>query len=332
MTSTTQSLSARANDVVPTSELGSFEIVRRLPVTTWSLRPKPFVPAIATTNESALALHSLGRLAGWLEAGDWSATIQARLAVRYAFPQTIASPRITTAWLGIASDARDGIASVPPPPSWLPSILKSWNDAVDFSVVATNERADFALRAASWTIWLFGITQPYANDSDNIAHAHAARLISIGARLPATLVSGQASTDAQRTILARTLANALTAEKFSLWHNAWLLEVAAESDRLIFALARAKKERTRLLEAAAEMRAPKNCIALAESLIAKPQTNVADAAVRMDITFRAAQAIVDKFVSQKILREITGRQRDRIFQCDAFSDQMLFASPPDRPQ
>ena len=86
------------------------------------------------------------------------------------------------------------------------------------------------------------------------------------------------------------------------------------------------------MEAAAEMRAPKNCIALAESLIAKPQTNVADAAIRMDITFRAAQAIVDKFVSQKILREITGRQRDRIFQCDAFSDQLLFASPPDRPQ
>ncbi len=124
----------------------------------------------------------------------------------------------------------------------------------------------------------------------------------------------------------------MTAEKFSLWHNAWLLEVAAESDRLITALVRAKKERVRLLEAAAEMRAPKNCIALAESFIARPQTNVAEAAIRMDITFRAAQAIVDKFVSQKILREITGRQRDRIFQCDAFSDQLLFASPPDRPQ
>ena len=332
MTTSTQSLAARANDHIPTSELGTFEIVRRLPVTTWSLRPNSSVPKIAPTIETALALHSLGRLAGWLEAVDWSTTIQARLAARYAFVQTAASPRITTAWLGIASDARDGIASVPPPPSWLPSILKSWNDAVDFSVVATNERADFALRAASWTIWLFGITQPYANDSDNIAHAHAARLVSVGVGLPATLVAGQASTNTQRTTLARALANALTAEKFSIWHKAWLLEVAAESDRLIAALARSKGERVQLLEAAAKMRAPKNCIALAESFIARPQTNVAEAAVRMDITFRAAQAIVDKFVSQKILREITGRQRDRIFQCDAFSDQMLFASPPDRPQ
>ncbi|MDA0214968.1 MAG: hypothetical protein O2875_06355 [Planctomycetota bacterium] len=332
MTTSTQSLPARANDVAPTSELGTFEIVRRLPVTTWSLRPNASVPTIASTKETALALHSLGRLAGWLEACDWSATIQARLAARYELAQNISSPRNTTAWLGIASDTRDGIASVPPPPSWLPSILKGWSTAVDCSTVTTHERADFALRAASWTIWLFGITQPYANDSEIIAHAHAARLISIGVGLPATLVAGQASSDTQRTTLARALANALTAEKFSFWHNAWLLEVAAESDRLTAALVRAKKERIRLLECAAEMRAPKNCIELAESLIAKPQTNVADAAVRMGITFRAAQAIVDKFVSQKILREITGRQRDRVFQCDAFSDQMLFASPLDRLQ
>ncbi len=332
MTISTQSLPARANDLAPTSELGTFEIVRRLPVTTWSLRPKTLVPAIQTTNESALALHSLGRLAGWLEAGDWSATIQARLAARYALPQVSPSPRITTAWLGIASDARDGIASVPPPPSWLPSMLKNWNDAVDFSSVKLDERADFALRAASWTIWLFGITQPYANTSENIAHAYAARLIAAGARLPVAIVAGQAATDAQRTTLARALANALTLDKFFVWHRAWLLEVTAEAERLITALGKVQRERIALLESAAAMRAPKNCIALAESLIGQPQTNVAEAAVQMGVTFRAAQAIVDKFVSQKILREITGRRRDRIFQCDAFSDQMLFSSPPDRLQ
>lgn len=329
MTLSAQSLPARANDFAPTSELGTFEIVRRLPVTTWSLRPKACVPSLAPTNEAALALHSIGCLTGFLEAADWSAPIQARLAARYALPQIAPSPRITTAWLGIASDARDGIASVPPPPSWLPSILKGWSDATDLSTIPTIARTDFALRAASWTIWLFGLTQPFANASDALAHAHAARLISVGAGLPAALVAGRAVTDSKRTTLARSLANALTAEKFGVWHHAWLLEVADESQRLISALRTIKTERIRLLDGAASMRAPKNCIALAESLIGQPQTNVADAAMRMGVTFRAAQAIVDKFVSQKILREITGRRRDRVFQCDALSDQMLFASPPD---
>jgi len=331
MTITTPSLTARANDIIPTSELGTFEIVRRLPVTTWSLRPKAIVPSLAQSDESALALHAIGRLAGWLEAIDWGSAIQARLAARYTTQHHTIAPRNTTAWLGIASDARDGIACVPPPPAWLPSILKGWNDAIDPSAVQPNARADFALRSASWTIWLFGITQPFANSSESIAHAHAARIIAAGTELPTALVAGQAINDSTRTTLQRALANALTAEKFALWHRAWLVQLALEAHRLIAALNTVKAHRLTLLASAAEMRAPRNCIALAESLIAQPKTNVADAAERMGVTFRAAQAIVDKFVSQKILREITGRRRDRIFECDALSDQTLFESRSDHP-
>ena len=327
MTGTTtkmHSLVARVTDITPTSDLGSFEIVRRLPVTTWALRPDPCVPLIAPTNASSLAIHSIGRLSGWLESSHWSAAFQARLATRYATPLAMPSPRISTAWLAVASDAHDGVASVPPPPAWLPSILKGWSVAVDLSNIPVDTRAEFSLRAASWTTWLFGLTQPFGNASNDIANAHAARLLADGTGLIAPLVAGFPATDAQRTSLQRLLAHALSTEKYHVWHRAWLLEVAAESIRIIGALTRVKDERARLLAVASAMRAPRHCVTLAESLVAQPVTNVADAALRMNITFRASQAIVDKFVAEKILREITGRRRDRVFQCDALSDQSLF--------
>lgn len=133
-------------------------------------------------------------------------------------------------------------------------------------------------------------------------------------------------TDTQRATQERSLASALTSEQFAACHRTWMTEVAAESERMINALSRMKHRRAQLVAAASSMRAPKHCVTLAESLVAKPITNVADAALRMDVTFRAAQAIVDKFVSEGILREITGRRRDRVFQCDPLSEEALFTT------
>lgn len=332
MTPITRSLAPRTTDLVPTSELGVFEVIRRLPVTTWSLRPKLALPNLAIYNETAVALHSIGRLIGWMEATEWIGPLAKRLAARNELPTGLPPIRITTAWLGFAGDSHTSIASVPPPPSWLPSIMSGWKVAVAFDAAAHPFTPDRALRAAAWTTWLFGQTQPFGAASEQLARAHAAQLIAASTALGPPLIAGTPHTELARSTLARQRASANTLDAYSLWYRAWLLEVAAESERILGALQQASQERARILEVAAAMRAPKNCIALAASFVAQPQTNVAEAARTMDMTFRAAQAIVDKFTSEKILRETTGRKRDRVFLCDALSDATIFGSRPDHPQ
>lgn len=321
MTPSTHSLAPRANDVAPASDLGAFEIVRRLPVTTWSLRPNPSLPAIGSSTEESSALLAVGRVAGWLRATSWSTQVQPRLALRYSLDPADPSPRTTSAWLGTATDVQGSAAIVPPPPSWLPSIIRGWSAGVAQPGELPAEIS--ALRKASWTIWLHAMTQPYGNASDSVAHARAARMLADGCELPAPMLAGRAHTAVAANALSRAIADATTIAKFEKWHRAWSSELSREAQRLLAMLEHISGERERLLASAGGMRAPKNCVELALSLIASPQITVAQAAQRMDVTFRAAQAIVEKFVAEKFLREVTGRKRDRVYQCDALSDEAL---------
>ncbi len=325
-TTSTPSLQPRASDHAPSSELGTYEIVRRLPVTTWSLRPASTTPSIPLTRDHASAMHALGRLAGWLDAMPWIDTIAHRLGSRYTLPTPPPAVRVTTAWLGASTDARAGVASVPPPPAWLPSIIRGWQSATDLASVPPPLRAEAGLLSASWTLWLFASTQPYGASSSSLARAHAARMIAIAAALPLPLVAGVSRDGAHTAALTTLLANAHCAESYAAWHSAWLLSVASECESLQRTLRAFGRERERILALAGAMRAPIHCIALAHELAARPTLAVADASKQLQLTFRAAQAIVDKFVAEKLLREVTGRKRDRMYQCDALSDDVLFGS------
>ncbi|MSR29272.1 MAG: hypothetical protein EXS03_06840 [Phycisphaerales bacterium] len=326
MTETPRTLFARPNDTLPASDLGTFEIVRRLPVTTWALRPHTAVPSVPPSREAATAAESVGRLAGWIEATPWCAPVLAQLSSKYTLPRERRSLRTTSAWLGIASDSQDRLATVPPPPQWLGAILTGWDAAVTHNERDGSSDTPNAFERASWTLWLFGITQPFSNASDSIAGAHAAQMIARSMHLPAPLIAGWPARDPERITLQRLRANALDLVRYERWHRAWLTEVAHEADRLLDTLRALGAERARIIGIASAMRAPRHCVALAESLVAQPRMTVADSAARMELTFRAAQAIVDKFVSDGILRETTGRKRDRVYQCDATANLVIPAA------
>ncbi len=328
MTTTARSIAPRSTDLTPVSELGTYEIVRRLPVTTWSLRPTPSLPSIPFGHASAHALLALGQLSGWIAATPWTGAVAHRLGARYALASSPPPPRVTTAWLGVASDAHASVASVPPPPAWLPSILAGWKAATTPDANSTDARADFALRSASWTLWLFATTQPFGSSSDAVASSHAARFLALAAGLPTPIVAGAAHDAAQQKSVQKLLVNAQSLASFARWHDAWLACVASECEARLQSLRRFGEARAHILAVASEMRAPNHCVALAHALATNPIVTVAEAAAHMQLTFRAAQAIVDKFVAEAVLREITGRRRDRRYQCDALSDQVLFSEPP----
>ena len=261
-------------------------------------------------------MRALGHLAGWIEATAWSSPACAAMAARY----TLASSpplRTTTAWLGASGDAHTRVATVPPPPQWLPSIHRAWEDGI-----ASNTSDPLA--GAAWTAWLFALVQPYGTASESVGHAHAASLMARATGLDFPLVAGVSATPQRRVTMQRSLACAVDLDSYHSWRAQWLAEVEDEASRRLVCLRALATERSRITGFAAAMRAPKHCVALAESLVANPRTTVADAAARMGLTFRAAQAIIDKFVSNEILRETTGRKRDRVYQCDAIA-QLLAA-------
>jgi hypothetical protein len=92
--------------------------------------------------------------------------------------------------------------------------------------------------------------------------------------------------------------------------------LAADARRVIDGLGRALAGRAALLDSASSMRAPRHPTMLAHSFVMRPRMTMQEAARAMGISFRAAQAVMDKFLESGLVREDTGRRRDRIYVCD----------------
>jgi len=335
MTVTPHSIAPRSTDRLPSSDLGSFEIVRRLPVTTWALRPHAHLPHIDPCHETAHAVLAVGRLAGWVDAADWRAAAKARLLLRHSLGDHAPPIRTTQAWLGAATSGESGVAHVPAPPAWLATIMPQWERTVRECAHGTVEDCTTLHRqlcGASWTIWLFALLQPYGDSSLAVAHSHAARMVSSAAATAVSMVAGIPTCAESHAEHRQLLGGALDRERFTAWHRFWLRLVADEAQQVLALLLRLDAARAQLLRAAEAMRAPRHCLLLAHTLVERPQTTVSDASRTLDITFRAAQAIIEKFASHGLLREVTGRKRDRVFACDALSDPMLPWSQPSSPQ
>lgn len=335
MSITRHHIAPRTTDRQPVSDLGSFEIVRRLPVTTWALRPHMELPRIDPCHETAHAMLAVGRLAGWIDAAEWRAAAKARLLLRYSLRGPNPPIRTTQAWLGTAAGSESGIAHVPAPPAWLAAIMPQWERTLresEHNHLDDGTLLHRRLCGASWTIWLFTLLQPFGESSLTVANAHAAGMVSGAAATAVPMVAGTPTCDESRAEHRKLLSAALDREGFTAWHRFWLRLVADEAQQVQALLLRLDSARAQLIQAAETMRAPRHCLLLAHTLVERPQITVSDAARTLDITFRAAQAIIEKFVSQGSLREVTGRKRDRVFACDSLSDPMLPWSQPSSPQ
>jgi len=86
----------------------------------------------------------------------------------------------------------------------------------------------------------------------------------------------------------------------------WTCESALETIKQVLALADAHKKK--LIK---EKISSPIAIGLLDYLLAKPHVSTRDIAEHFKMTFQTAQALVNHFVKMEILREITGKKRDR---------------------
>lgn len=230
---------------------------------------------------------------------DWASVTGLAPAVRRA-----------PAWIGPSVKLAGSGSTVPPPPRMLADALASWQVAIDASATLGEAQVIRGALDAAWTMWTMHFLQPVDHSSGLLARLAGARVFALRAHLPGMPVVPVDGVGPLRAEESSDLAAA-----YSAWVRLTVACLAADAARAIAGLGRALMGRAQLLEAAASMRAPRHPTMLAHAFVAHPRMTMQESARAMGISFRAAQAVMDKFLEGGLVHEDTGRRRDRIYVC-----------------
>lgn len=335
--------------------LGSVVPIRSVPLPAWTYLPQPVRPSVLPQSATG-DLVSLAQACGALDAfvqhapgaqemlprlGDW-ALARAAAAEGVSWPGATAqhadessstgssetcwrqgladwaavtglhaAPRRAAAWIGPSVKLPGGASTVPPPPHMLKDALVSWQRAVDDPEGTDANGIVRASLDAAWSMWCIHFLQPVEHSTGLLGRRVAARIFACRATLHCVAV---VPADGIGPLRAEDSAD--LEASYESWVRMTVRSLAADAHRVIAGLARAREGRAALLDAAQGMRAPRHPTMLAHSFVARPRMTMQEAASSMGISFRAAQAVMEKFLESGLIHEDTGRRRDRVYVCD----------------
>ncbi|MBU3727682.1 MAG: hypothetical protein FGM37_00310 [Phycisphaerales bacterium] len=223
------------------------------------------------------------------------------------------------AWIGPSVKLSGGGSTVPPLPHMLHDALASWHRAIDSSARLGEAQVIRGALDAAWTMWTMHFLQPVEQSSGLLARLAAGRVFASRTLMPGMPVVPVECAGPLRADESPDLGAA-----YESWVRMTVSSLDADATRAITGLARALAGRASILEAASAMRAPRHPTMLAHAFVARPRMTMQDAARAMDVSFRAAQAVMDKFLESGLVREDTGRRRDRVYVCEG----VMFAELP----
>ena len=230
---------------------------------------------------------------------DWSSVTRLAPAVRRA-----------PAWIGPSVKLSGGGSTVPPPPHMLKDAIASWHRAMDSSAGFGEAQLIRGALDAAWTLWTVHFLQPVEHSSGLLARLSAGRVFAARAQMP-----GMPIVPAERGVALRADESSDLAASYESWVRMTVSSLGTDAARAVAGLGHALAGRASILEAAFAMRAPRHPTMLAHAFVARPRMTMQEAARAMGISFRAAQAVMDKFLESGLVREETGRRRDRIYVC-----------------
>ena len=233
--------------------------------------------------------------------------------------------RRAPAWIGPSVRLSSGGSTVPPPPLMLKDALASWHRAIDSSAGLGETPVIRGALDAAWTLWTMHFLQPVEHSSGLLCRLAAGRVYASRAGMP-----GMPIVPVDRGGALRADESADLAASYEAWVRMTVASLGADAERAIAGLRRALDGRASLLEAASAMRAPRHPTMLAHAFVAHPRMTMQDAARAMGISFRAAQAVMGKFLESGLVREDTGRRRDRIYVCECVMFAALQQTQGDR--
>ncbi len=170
-----------------------------------------------------------------------------------------------------------------------------------------------ALVGSAWFVWASMATVPVPDATAPISLHLSAAWLCGAARLPVVALDLSERTHGEIAPHAMTLArNGSVADWCSHQWNS-VIHACGTACQQLDALGRT---RTALLAKASAMRAPRHPSQLAHALIRMPLVDVRSVERELSLTFAAANDLVDRCVEHGLLREITGKRRGRVYQCD----------------
>ena len=245
----------------------------------------------------------------------WHASLADWSAVTGLAPASRRAP----AWIGPSIRLAGGGSTVPPPAPMLRDAIAAWQRGIDASATAADPEVVRGALDAAWTMWTLHFLQPVEHSNGLVARLAAGRVFAARACMP-----GMPVVPADGASALRTDDSAGLAASYDTWVRMTVSTLAADASRVIDGLGRALAGRATLLESASSMRAPRHPTMLAHAFVMRPRMTMQEAARAMGISFRAAQAVMDKFLESGLVREDTGRRRDRIYVCDT----VMFGGQP----
>lgn len=233
-------------------------------------------------------------------------------------PRIVGDFRKLQNWIGSQGDLTTA-RYIPPPPE---HVLGCIDDLLQFVA----RPPDIPLLARTALVhYQFEAIHPFDDGNGRIGRALVLWQLVAEKALTIPLLNPSASLEARRRDYYDLMLNVTERAQWNPWVEHFCLAVKTECDRSAAVLNKLAAVRLKFQKSIHQARASALLAKLIDSLFGEPAITVKSAAKLLKLTPQSAQRAVDKLQKLKILTEITGQQRNRIYMAEEIV--ALFSRP-----
>jgi Fic family protein len=222
--------------------------------------------------------------------------------------------RTSQNWIGTPGATLNEATYVPPPPSELMACLSDWERFLHEDALIP------PIVRCAMMHYQFEAIHPFLDGNGRVGRLLIALFLCTAGHLPSPVLYLSPFFERHRDAYYRHLRaiseRSLWNEWFEFFTRAVIVQCRDGLVRSRRMLALHEEYRQRLLQS----KAPPSVQRLVEQLFASPATTVARAAMMLDLTPMTATRAIQVLVQHGILREVTGRRRDRLYLADEIVD------------
>lgn len=221
--------------------------------------------------------------------------------------QTPGEFRRSQNWVGPAGTPLDQAIYIPPPPAELRAVLGDWEKYL-------HERESFPpLIQCALMHSQFESIHPFLDGNGRVGRLLITLFLCERGHLSQPLLYLSGFLDAHRTEYYERLQKIREEGDWTGWVNFFLRGVAEQARDALNCAERILKLKERYRDRLQTKRATGTVLALLDGLFLNPYVTVAGAAKHLGVTFATAQSAINRLEDLKIVREVTGSKRNRVY-------------------
>ena len=217
-------------------------------------------------------------------------------------------------WIGPAGCTLHNAPYVPPPAKEMSAILGE----LESFIYAPSELP--TLVRVALIHYQFEAIHPFLDDNGRVGRLLITLLLHTWDMLPKPLLYLSAYFEANRQEYYDRLLAVSQQGKWEDWLHFFLMGISIQSQDAIQRIVKLRALYDAYIDQLQPERASERLIETMDLLFERPIVTIRQVEAALEMPYRSAARYVDRFVQVGILREITGRKRNRIFQ----ADQILF--------